>query len=194
LPPEGLLTGWQLSAAESATELLDLEKEYVQASFEAVDRVQREKEAALRREAERSRATANRFRILSIATAVFAAIAIYAVYVAWGEIAKKIALELQAKARVLQAMRLQPLNYVDDQLDLALLLAIEANREEAQPELRRALLTALNANLELKLLISGGHNDGVRAVAFNPDGQIVASGSYDSKIILWDAEQGKMLL
>ena len=193
-PPEGLLTGWQLSAAESATELLDLEKEYVQASFEAVDRVQREKEAALRREAERSRATANRFRILSIATAVFAAIAIYAVYVAWGEIAKKIALELQAKARVLQAMRLQPLNYVDDQLDLALLLAIEANREDAQPELRRALLTALITNLEVKLLISGGHNDGVRAVAFSPDAQIVASGSYDSTIILWDAEQGKMLL
>ena len=107
-PPEGLLTGWQLSAAESATELLDLEKEYVQASFEAVDRVQREKEAALRREAEQSRATANRFRLLSVATAIFATIAISAVYYGWVQKVQKIAFELQAKARVLQAMTFWP--------------------------------------------------------------------------------------
>jgi WD40 repeat protein len=191
-PDEGLLTGWQLSAAENITDLLDLEKEFVQASFAAVDRVQREKEVALRREAEESRATANRFRFLTVATVVFAAIALGAVYIAW----KKSADELQARGRVLQAMRLQPLNYVDDQLDLALLLAVEANRvEEAkpEPELRRALLTALNTNLELKLLIPG-HSDGVRAVAFSPDGQVLASGSYDSTIILWDPEQGKMRL
>ena len=192
-PPEGLLTGWQLNAAESATELLDLEKEFVQASFEAVDRVQREKEAALRREAQESRATANRFRLLSIATVVFAAIAVLAVYFAWWQKEKETVRELQAKERVLQAMRLQPLNYGDEQLDLALLLAVEANREHAEPELRRTLLTLLNTNLELKLLIPG-HNDGVRAVAFSPDARILASGSYDSTIILWDAEQGKMLL
>jgi WD40 repeat protein len=192
-PPEGLLTGWQLEAAESTTEQLELEKEFVQASVEAVDRIQREKEAALRREAQENKATANRFRILSVVTAVFAAIAISAVYFAWWQSEQKSASESRARERVLQAMKLQPLNYVDDQLDLALLLAVEANRmPDVQPELRRALLSSLNANLELKSLVPG-HTDGVRAVAFSPNTRILASGSYDSTIILWDVEQGLML-
>ena len=186
-PQEGLLTGWQLEAAKSATELLELEKEFVQASVEAVERVQREKEAALRREAQESKAAANRFRRLWVATAVLAVIAIVAI--TWATIKN-----LENRERVLQAMKLQPLNYTDDQLDLALLLGIEANRsKEVQPELRRALLTTLESNLELRTFFPG-HTDGVRAVAFSPDGKILATGSYDSTIILWDANSGQMLL
>lgn len=41
-----------------------------------------------------------------------------------------------------------------------------------------------------------GHTDSVHAVAFSPDGQTVASASWDASIILWDVETGaqKMVL
>ncbi len=36
-----------------------------------------------------------------------------------------------------------------------------------------------------------GHTDTVRSVKFSPDGKILASGSYDNNIILWDVATRK---
>ncbi|MDH4096375.1 MAG: hypothetical protein OEV81_16500, partial [Betaproteobacteria bacterium] len=196
-PADGLLTGWQLAAAESATGLQELEREFVQASREAIDRERHEKEEALRREARESRATARRFLAFWIATGVLAAVAIFATYSALEESRAKVRAEattLKAEAtnreRVLLAMK--ALNYVDDQLDAALLLSIEVNRLLArEAEAQGALLVSLIANLELKSLFVG-HKDDVRAVAFSPDGQTIASGSFDNTVILWNL-QGQML-
>jgi len=198
-PVEGLLTGWQLEAAETATELPELEKEFVQASLASVDRVRHEKEEALLRDAARSRATAFRYLRLLRITRVVGILAVGAILTAGYGLQQKWESERNAmqadtlnREKVLNAMKLRPLNYVDDQLDLALLLSIEANRlTEGQPELQHALLSSLNAHLELKSLFTG-HTDDVRAVAFSPDAKTLASGSYDSTIILWNL-QGQML-
>jgi WD40 repeat protein len=57
-PQEGLLTGWQLQESRHLPDLSDLEREFVEASSEAVEQLDREKENTLRREAEQAKALA----------------------------------------------------------------------------------------------------------------------------------------
>ena len=37
------------------------------------------------------------------------------------------------------------------------------------------------------------HSDGVRSVAFSPDGKKIVSGSDDCNILIWDAYSGLVL-
>ena len=38
-----------------------------------------------------------------------------------------------------------------------------------------------------------GHEEGVNSVAFSPNGDLLASGSHDETIKLWDVESGKCI-
>ena len=80
-PVEGLLTGWQLQEAQRNEDLVGLDLEFVEASAEAVARVQHEKEEALQRELVKAQAIAaqeaqlrkrtRRWLTVAVAVAVF---------------------------------------------------------------------------------------------------------------------------
>jgi WD40 repeat protein/serine/threonine protein kinase len=80
----------------------------------------------------------------------------------------------------------------DNNTDLAILLALEANEIENAPLLaRRSLFEAAYAPGTHHLL--SGHTDSVQAVDFSPDRQYVVSASRDNLLILWDVETGEVV-
>ncbi len=90
--------------------------------------------------------------------------------------------------------------------DLALLLAVEANRQADTQEARRSLHRILSrqAIVDGKFLSDfnpvivspkvvyrlKGHQNWVQSVAFSPDGQKIVSGSKDTTLIIWDVATG----
>lgn len=88
----------------------------------------------------------------------------------------------QANASRLAA---QAQTYLDSQIDLALLLSVEAYQTGDTFESRSALLTTLEHNPYLATFLRG-HTGAVQSAGFNSSSQILASGSADTTIILWD--------
>jgi WD40 repeat protein len=195
-PEEGLLTGWQLQAAEGRSDLLDLEKEYVRASFEAIDR----ERAALRR----------RTRVLWSLATCFLLAAIVAIALSVVVERQKLVVQRQNALIELQAarerglhqaaMKMSEVMYSNYQLDLVSLLSIEATRRPDEPELSTSVLSVLTKNLELNSILPdlSGLGGNVRSVKYSPDKKILASASYDEDgnegiVLLRDPSTGRLL-
>ena len=96
----------------------------------------------------------------------------------------------RAEIALARQLTAQALNQIEEQLDLALLLSLEANYLSDVVEVRGNLLDGLQYNPCLTTFLRG-HTDKVRSVAFSPDGQTLASASWDNTIILWDVTTGQ---
>ncbi|OQW90584.1 MAG: hypothetical protein BWK78_06645, partial [Thiotrichaceae bacterium IS1] len=82
---------------------------------------------------------------------------------------------------------------VNGYLDQALLLAVQAYHLVPNRETQGNLLRVLQSmDGRLKYFLRK-HQKSVRSVVFSPDGQILASGSSDSSIILWDMQTNQQL-
>jgi len=78
-------------------------------------------------------------------------------------------------------------------LQNALLLAVEAFNMENTLQSRSALLDAAVASPQVFQFLPPGHMETVTTVAFSPDGKILASGSADDNILLWDMETSQRI-
>jgi hypothetical protein len=95
--------------------------------------------------------------------------------------------EAERQARVAQSRQLaaQSSEQMDRQLDLALLLGVEAFNVADTVEARRELLTGLHANPRLTTSLRG-HDGPVSGLALSADGSTLASIGADGSLILWD--------
>ncbi len=98
---------------------------------------------------------------------------------------EQIKAEQQANMARSRQLAAQSAYYWDKQFDLSVLLSMEANN------ITNTLQTAEDAALGIQYnphlyTILHDHTDGVWSVAFSPNGQLLASGSRDDTIIVWD--------
>ncbi|MBI3799633.1 MAG: hypothetical protein HY268_22015 [Deltaproteobacteria bacterium] len=168
-----------------APAILDWRARYVQ--------VQERAEAERRTQEQQQRADeqariARRLRWLSIGLALILILAIGATMFALfqrdraeGQTRRAEQQTRLATARQLAAQSLS--RYV--RLDEGLLLSLEANYTAPDAETRSSLLDGVQRSPQLTTFLHG-HTNSVVSVAWSPDGKILASGSGDNTIILWD--------
>jgi WD40 repeat protein len=75
------------------------------------------------------------------------------------------------------------------QLVTGLLLALEADRLQPTVEARSSLLAALERNPRVTAFLHG-HTSSVAAIAVDPDGRMLATGSADNTVRRWDLGRG----
>lgn len=92
--------------------------------------------------------------------------------------------DLQARISRSGELAVTALNQINE-LDLALLLSLEALRSADTFEARNSLVRAFVSNPRLVTLLHDSSSE-VRSVDFSPDGQWLASGNHRGEILLWD--------
>jgi WD40 repeat protein len=97
--------------------------------------------------------------------------------------------EREAAGATSAALASDALETLDNQVDVALLLALEAFRRDDTPQARSALLAGVQRTVGLDRLFSA--DAGVYALAYSPDGRTIASAGLDGSIEFWDSRTGR---
>jgi WD40 repeat protein/serine/threonine protein kinase len=105
--------------------------------------------------------------------------------------AARVAEAMAADARSLALVSGAQLALADHDTELAIALALEANRVQPSVETQRALAEAAYAPGTRQLF--EGHTNWVWSVAYSPDGRRALSGGRDHQIFLWDVETGEQI-
>ena len=85
----------------------------------------------------------------------------------------------------------QAVSHLSDQIDLSLLLSLEANRRTNRLDVKSSLLTSLNRSPHLAAFMRS-RSGAVESVAFGADGTIASTGAA-GHVVLWDARTRKLL-
>ena len=106
--------------------------------------------------------------------------------------AEKERAEEQAHIAISRQLTSLARTFYSNQLNMALLLSVEANNVQKTLEARSSLLDVLQYSPHL-LAYLNNHSEKSVTIAFSPDGRILATGNDNGSIALWDMATYQML-
>jgi WD40 repeat protein len=101
--------------------------------------------------------------------------------------------DLATQQRLSEALARQALQYLDQHPEKAALLALAAIEECTPTRMAYHALLGATAACRARRLLTG-HDDWVRALAWSPDGHLIATASSDGTARIWDARSGAPVL